>query len=253
MDRRSFIALGAGSAAATLLGTGVGHASLRRPTELLWAADLSTASDSYGAGFGNVQVQYGGGEIENDGPGMPVVEHPKLGRALEIALEENQSRWEAAPGAGDGIGEGDVLFFRVDFVLDPNFPVDQGDPFCAVNQVHQGSSSGSPPLELDIANGALYARGASDAYNEELSPVVVDTVYKLVYGVAFSAEEGGSVLNVWLNDKQVLTEFAVPCPMIDGGDSYWKGATMYCSSDIPPLTVYQNAHRVGTTYEAVAN
>ncbi|OZM71747.1 hypothetical protein CFN78_18115 [Amycolatopsis antarctica] len=256
MDRRSFLALGAASAVGTaLIGTGTAAAQPRiappSARNLLWAADLSTADDSYGAGFGNVQIQYGDGDIENDGPGMPVVDHPKLGRALRISLEENQTRWEAAPGAGDDCGEGTELFFRVDFVLDPDFPVDQDNPFCIVNQIHQGSDSGSPPIEFDIVNGTLSVRGDSDAYAEELTQVAVDTVYSLVYRVRFSTDPAKSLLEVWVNGEQVLAGFAPPCATMNGGNSYWKGATMYCSASIPPLTVFQNAHRIGTTYESV--
>lgn len=244
MDRRTFLALGA-----TTVGA-LPH--LRTRGELLWAADLSTATDSYGAGFGNVQIQYGDGEIENDGPGIPVVDHPLLGRALRISLEENQMRWEAAPGAGDECGEGDELYFRVDFVLDPDFPIEQANSFCLVNQIHQGSNTGSPPIEFDIAESRLSVRGEGDAhYAEDLGPVAVDTVYKLVYRVRFSEDPASSLLEVWLNDTQLLAGFAPPCATMWGGTSYWKGATMYCAPDIPPLTVYQNAHRVGTTLDSV--
>lgn len=250
MDRRTFLALGTTAA----VGAAVPQLNVGRttPRELLWAADLSTATDSYGAGFGNVQIQYGDGEIENDGPGIPVVDHPLLGRALRISLEENQMRWEAAPGAGDECGEGDELYFRVDFVLDPGFPIDQGNTFCLVNQIHQGASTGSPPVEFDIAQSRLSVRGDSDAYAEDLAPVAVDTLYKLVYRVRFSEDPASSLLEVWLNDTQLLADFQPPCATLWGGTSYWKGATMYCAADIPPLTVYQNAHRVGTTLESVS-
>jgi hypothetical protein len=96
-----------------------------------------------------------------------------------------------------------------------------------------------------VHDGSLWVRGASTAYNEELVPVAVDTVYKLVYRVVFSADPTKSLLEVWVNDEAVLTGFRVPCAMMIDGNSYWKGATMYCDPDIPPLTVYQNAHRVG--------
>jgi hypothetical protein len=252
MDRRSFLGIGLASTGLVVAGTGTAVATPARSRDLLWAADLSAASDSYDAGFGNVQIQYGGDDIENNGPGIPVVDHPLLGRALRISLEENQTRWEAEPGAGTDCGEGDELYFRVDFVLDPDFPVGQDNPFCLVNQIHQGSNTGSPPIEFDIVSDRLSVRGDSDAYAEDLGPVTVDTVYRLVYRVRFSTEPADSLLEVWLNDEQVLAGFAVPCATMRGGNSYWKGATMYCSASIPPLTVYQNAHRVGTTYESVA-
>lgn len=255
MERRSFLAYGA--AAIALGGTFAGayaataQAGPDRAEDLLWAADLSAAKDSGEAGFGNVQVQYGGGEIENDGPPMPVVDHPKLGRALKITLEENQQRYEAAPGAGDDCGEGLELFFRVDFALDKDFPVDQENSFCLVNQIHHGGDGGSPPIEFDVNSGKLSVRGDGDAYTKELGPVAVDTVYKLVYRVRFSADPAASLLEVWLDDKQVLAEFRPPCATLIDGNSYWKGATMYCDPSIPPLTVFQNAHRVGKTYASV--
>ncbi|RAJ68830.1 polysaccharide lyase-like protein [Streptomyces sp. Amel2xB2] len=268
MDRRSFLVRGAGAvalsgtlaggyAATALAGPSRTNAETKReakakaPGELLWAADLSAAKDSSEAGFGNVQVQYGGGDIENDGPPMPVVDHPELGRALKITLEENQERYEAAPGAGDDCGEGQELFFRVDFALDKDFPVDQENPFCLVNQIHHGGNDGSPPIEFDVNSGKLSVRGAGDAYTKELGPIAVDTVCKLVYRVRFSADPASSLLEVWLDDKQVLADFQPPCATLIDGNSYWKGATMYCDPSIPPLTVFQNAHRVGTTYESV--
>jgi polysaccharide lyase-like protein len=244
MDRRTFLALGTTAAVVPLLGAA--------SSDLVWAADLSTATDSYGAGFGNVQIQYGDGEIENDGPGIPVVDHPLLGRALRISLVENQMRWEAAPGAATDCGEGDEYYFRVDFVLDPDFPIEQGNTFCLVNQIHQGADTGSPPIEFDIADSRLSVRGDGDAYAEDLGPVAVDTRYKLVYRVRFSEDPASSLLEVWLNDQQLLADFHPPCATMWGGTSYWKGATMYCAADIPPLTVHQNAHRVGTTLESVS-
>jgi hypothetical protein len=254
MDRRTFLTLGATGAAITVAGVGP-RSAVAAPAAssagLLWVADLSTATDSYGAGFGNVQIQYGSGGIENNGPGIPVVGHPRLGRALKIAMADNQKRWEAAPGAGTDCGEGDELYFRVDFVLDPDFPVDQDNPFCLVNQIHHGGSTGSPPIEFDVHDSSLWVRGASTAYNEELVPITVDTVYKLVYRVVFSADPARSLLEVWVNDEAVLTGFRVPCATMIDGNSYWKGATMYCDPGIPPLTVYQNAHRVGTTLDSV--
>lgn len=48
-------------------------------------------------------------------------------------------RWEAAPGAGDDLGEGQTAFFRVDFVLGDNFDIAQSNPFCLLNQIHQAS------------------------------------------------------------------------------------------------------------------
>ncbi|MET7637940.1 heparin lyase I family protein [Streptomyces sp. NPDC005438] len=258
MERRTFLGLGAAvpaavalGASATWAGTGPAHADPGPAADLLWAADLSSASDSYEAGFGNVQIQYEDGDIENDGPGMPVVEHPLLGRALRISLEERQTRYEARPGAAQDCGEGEDLYFRVDFVLPPDFPIDQDNPFCLVNQIHQGSDSGSPPVEFDVFDGNLSVRGDSDAYAEHLCPVAVDTVYSLVYRVGFSADPDSSLLEVWVNGEKLLSDFRPPCATMNGGNSYWKGATMYCSGSIPPLTVFQNAHRVGTTLESV--
>lgn len=252
MDRRSFLALGAVSAGALVFGSPA--TALAAPVPgLIWAADFSTARDSAAAGFGNVQTQSDGQDIRNDGPAMPVVDHPTLGRALRIALEKGQTRYEAAPGGGEECKEGEEYFFRVDFVLDPDFPVGQPNPFCVVNQVHQGSGSGSPPIEFDVSDNRLSVRGASTAYAKDLGPVAVDTVYRLVYRVVFSAEPNRSVLEVWVDGRKALSGFRTPCPTIDGGESYWKGATMYCQGDIPPLTVYQNAHRVGRTYESVAS
>ena len=48
-------------------------------------------------------------------------------------------RWEAAPGGGDDLGEGTTTYFRVDFVLGDNFDLANDNPFCLVNQIHQGS------------------------------------------------------------------------------------------------------------------
>lgn len=105
---------------------------------------------------------------------------------------------------------------------------------------------------FDIHDNALSVRGASDAYNEELLPVDFDTVYKLVYGVTFSSSNSDSLLNVWVNDEQVLADFTPGNPFLVEGDSYWKGATMYCDVDVRrPLEVYQTAHRVGDTLEDV--
>ena len=59
------------------------------------------------------------------------------------------------------------------------------------------------------------------------------------------------MIDVWLDKTKVLKHFRPPCGLINGGPSDWKGASMYCSPDIPPLTVYQNKHRIGTSYAAV--
>ncbi|KAK2612750.1 hypothetical protein QQS21_001201 [Conoideocrella luteorostrata] len=220
---------------------------------LIWAANFAKARDSKEAGFGNVQIQDGSGPIRNNGPAIPVINHPKLGKSLNISLNRDQMRWEAAPGGSNELGEGRTTYFRVDFVLGDNFNIGQDNPFCLLNQIHQASNSGSPPIEFDVHDNALWVRGASTAYNKKLIPVAHDTVYKLVYGVTTSSSASKSRLNVWVNENQVLRDFAPKNAFRVGGDSYWKGATMYCSVDVDrPLEVYQNAHRVGDSYNDVA-
>ena len=61
-----------------------------------------------------------------------------------------------------------------------------------------------------------------------------------------STTAANCLLECWINGTQVLTGFVPPSPNLTGGNSYWKGATMYCDPSIPPLTVYQTNHRVGT-------
>lgn len=101
----------------------------------LWAANFTNAADSNGAGFGRVQFQYyndsllpqpGPGTIDNNGPPIPVVTHPELGRALRIHLNGRspgtvgpEMRWEAQPPKSVMYyKEGEERYFRVDFVLD---------------------------------------------------------------------------------------------------------------------------------------
>ena len=236
----------------------------------LWAATFANAVDSTSAGFGRVQVQYYNGtvgEVLNNGPPIPVITHSKLGKALKIhlggydpttnPLTPAQMRWEAAPGAAKDCKEGDEYYFRVDFVLGLDFPVDQPRTFNLINQIHQGKNTGSPPVEFDVSSGRLAVRGENAGlhtnYVRDLGAMRVDTLYKLVYHVKFSKDPKKSLLEVWLNDRQVLFGFQPPTATmdVDGLSSYWKGATAYCHWTIPPLTVYQNAHRVGRTLASV--
>lgn len=90
-------------------------------------------------------------------------------------------------------------------------------------------------------------------YEKILTTVNVDTKYKLIYHVNFSSDPAKSLIEVWLNDQNLLSGFKPPTALLDGGASYWKGATAYCHQEIPPLTIYQNAHRVGATYASVNN
>ena len=234
----------------------------------LWAANFANAVDSTTAGFGRVQVQYYSGSVgpvQNNGPPIPVITHPKLGKALRIHLNGSdpnttpptpaQMRWEAAPGAARDCKEGDNYYFRVDFVLGPDYPINQPKSFNLINQIHQGADTGSPPIEFDVYNGRLAAHGENanlgTTYTKDLGALQLDTKYKLVYHVKFSTVPSQSLLEVWLNDQQVLTNFVPPTATLNGGNSYWKGATAYCHQSVPPLTVYQNAHRVGTTLSSV--
>jgi hypothetical protein len=257
MDRRTFLTAGAATAAsvataasAAALGAGLPAVAADRG-KLLWAADFSNATNSDEAAFGDVQTQVGGeGILDNQAP-IPVVTHPVLGRALKLHLAENGERLEAEPGGGQNLKEGDELYFRLNFALGDDFPIHQTNPFCLINQIHQGSNVGSPPIEFDVHNGALWIRGNSDAYNHELMRINVGHGHRLVYRVKFSATPKKSIIEVWIDGKKVLGHFRPPCALINDGVSYWKGATMYCDPSIPPLTVYQNNHRLGTTYASV--
>ena len=242
----------------------------------LWAANFLNAVDSTSAGFGRIQVQSfnetsgRAGRQYNTGPAIPVVTHPKLGKALKITLNGRdtttspvtpaQMRWEALPPTNAMyFNEGDDRYFRVDFVLGPDYPVNQPRSFNVINQIHQARDCCSPPLEFDISSGRLAVRGEKASveprlnYVEELAEVKVDTKYKLVYHVKFSSDAKQSLLEVWLNDENVLSGYQPKTALLDGGASYWKGATAYCHQEVPPLTIFQNAHRVGTTFASVNN
>ncbi|KAL8788731.1 MAG: hypothetical protein Q9213_001545 [Squamulea squamosa] len=246
----------------------------------LWAANYSNAVDSTGAGFGRVQIQYWDlsvegkqGELNNNGPPIPVVTHPKLGKALEIHLTARgypdksespaQERWEALPPkAALYFNEGDDYYFRFDFVLGPNYPINQRK-FNVINQIHQADNKCcSPPVEFDIFSGNLVVHGEnqdlgpSATYEKILGAVQVDTKYKVVYHVKFGSTPAKSLLEVWLNDQHVVPAFHPNTTTIRGGPSYWKGASLYARWDVAPypqMTVFQNAHRVGSTFASVNN
>lgn len=228
----------------------------------VWAANFTTATNSTEAGFRRIQYQYANGGVQNYDPGktpgpdmsIPVVTHPLLGRTLRIHLNLGQMRLEAFPGGPNSYKEGDDYYFRVDFVLDPDYPLSQPDSFNLINQVHQASDSGSPPVEFDVYSGHIKAHGEGPggaSYTKDLGPIQVNTKYKLVYRVKFSSTAASSLLQVWLNGKEVLPVFQLPVPTLVGGNSYWKGATAYCRATLSPLTVYQNAHRYGKTFASV--
>lgn len=258
MDRRTFLttglAAGASMGAVAAVGSGIPALAADRG-RLIWAADFRTAKNSDEAGFGDVQTQVGGQDILDQQPPIPVVDKSPLGRALKLQLAKNGERLEAEPGRGDGVGqnlqEGDEVYIRLNFALDANFPLHQTNPFCLINQIHQGSNEGSPPIEFDVHNGALWIRGNSDAYNHPLMRIGVNSGFRLCYRVKFSATPYKSLIEVWVDREKVLHRFRPPIGLINGGPSYWKGATIYCDPSISPVTVYQNNHRIGTSYASV--
>lgn len=222
---------------------------------LLWAADFTAEHDSNQADFGNVQRQIGGSPIVRSTTPIPGYTHPTLGYCLKLHLAANEQRLEAAPKNASNLGEGDERYFRVDFVLGMDFPIEHTDTFCLINQIHQGESSGSPPIEFDVHDSALWVAGSVGStmtYNHRLVDVRRDARYSLVYRVKFSATAANCLLECWLDGTNVLPGLVPPSPNLMGGNSYWKGATMYCRPSIPPLTVYETNHRVGTTYADVA-
>ncbi|KAL8803755.1 MAG: hypothetical protein Q9182_002965 [Xanthomendoza sp. 2 TL-2023] len=240
----------------------------------LWAANFSKAVDSSSAGFGRVHIQYwdlrttppSQGVLNNNGPPIPVVNHPILGKALNISLSgptqnpypQIQERWEALPpSAFLYFYEGDDYYFRFDFALDTRYPINQRK-WNILNQIHQDDKKCcSPPIEFDIISGNLVVQGEngdlgpSASYSRIVTPVKVDTKYKVIYHVKFGSTPEKSLLEVWVNDQPVVPPFHPNTSTIRGGPSYWKGASAYANWTVPPMSVYQNAHRVGPSFASV--
>ncbi|KAL8853441.1 MAG: hypothetical protein Q9221_001758 [Calogaya cf. arnoldii] len=236
----------------------------------LWAAIFAGARDSKEAGFGRVQIQYWGanneqGPLNNNGPPIPVTTHPKLGAALKIHLANRTDaqhpsleRWEALPPQQAlYFNEGSDVYFRFDFVLDYDYPLNF-KKFNVINQIHQADDQCcSPPVEFDIMNGNLVVHGENAAlgdsatYDLPLGAVRANEKYKVVYHVKFSSTPAKSLLEVWVNNRHVLPPFSPKTATIRGGLSYWKGASSYAHWSHPAMTVYRNAHRVGTTLASV--
>jgi hypothetical protein len=263
------------AAPGVLQGPGDSDKSLEARDNPIWAANFTKTRNSVEAGFGRVQIQYYNRSgyplpLNNSGPLIPIYDHDKLGRALKISLvmssEKNigpQMRWEAAPGAAKDCKAGDEYYFRFDFALDREYPVNT-KTFNVINQIHQASDyGGSPPVEFGVYRGRLHVQGENSGiktpegksmtYDQDLGPVEVETKYKVVYRVKFSPKPADSLLEVWVNDQQVLSLFEPPTATMDdtGKGSYWKGATAYAHFENVPLTVWQTNHRVGSTLASV--
>ncbi|KAL8774327.1 MAG: hypothetical protein Q9209_001078 [Squamulea sp. 1 TL-2023] len=210
----------------------------------LWGANYFNSVDSTGAGFGRVQIQYWDlwvpgkqGELNHNEPPIPVFTHPKLGKAFEIHLTARwhpnrpiypaHERLEALPPeAAMYFDEGDDYYFRFDFVLGPNYPINQRK-FNVINQIHQADPQCcSPPVEFDIISGNLVVHGENEAigpnatYDKILGAVQVDTEYKVVYHVKFASIPEISLLEVWLNDQHVVPPFNPNTTTVRGGPSY---------------------------------
>ncbi|WP_263172319.1 polysaccharide lyase [Streptomyces sp. SCSIO ZS0520] len=253
-------ALGTGTARARTPGPNARRGAARSgaAAELLWAADFS-AADSNAAGFGNVQRQYEDGDIENSRDPVPVVDAPYgMGRAGELHLVEGQMRLEAAPQEGSDLADGTRQFFRFDFALGPDYPLDQDNSFCLLNQIHHAGNDGSPPLEFDVYSNQLAIRGGWNSpsgrtYEEHICEVVKEQRYSVVYGLTLGSGESDSVIDVWVDGEQLLADYHPACGLTYGqGPAYWKGMTMYCDPSLSPLTVYENNIATGTTYASVA-
>lgn len=181
-----------------------------------------------------------------------------MGPAGKLHMVDNQERLEAAPQYGDGLANGTRRYFRFDFALEQDYPLSQGNSFCLLNQIHHAGGSGSPPLEVDVYRNQLSIRGgygspSGRTYEQHVCDVVKARRYSVVYRLTFGSGQADSIIDVWVDGAQLVSGYHPACGLTYGeGAAYWKGMTMYCAASIPPLTVYQNSHATGTSYDAVA-
>lgn len=232
------------------------------PSGLLWAGDYAAVRTPAGYGFTNVQYQADGQSIVNNYTGSAIsgVSHPLLGSSLYLTLNPDEGRIEATPPSGVSyFGEGADAYFRFDFVLDSNFEINATNRHHAISQIHSASGTASPPLEFDVVDGGLYTRGASDApeYNllyRRLCDVVTGVKYSVIFRVVFSFTPGQSLVEVWVDGTQRLSEVPPHAMCNGGGQSYWKGATIYRSSSFTTTEgCWQSNHAIATTYGDLAN
>lgn len=203
--------------------------------------------------WGNTQYQKIDGNIQNGVKPMPLTTHPILGRCLKPSLLSGELRHEVQPaGTYDSDWDsGETWWFGWNEVLAQDFPINSSENFAVISQVHQSSSSGSPPLEFNARSGALYIRGSSTGYNRKVCNLEVNKRYNIVCGLKLVSGTGTSTINVYVNGEHLIQDYKPGVSF--GNDCYWKGCSSYASKRAPrPFTHYQNGHRIGRSYADVA-
>jgi hypothetical protein len=257
---------------------GTPHGSVSRTvgtgsSDAVWKADL-TKADVVLAGYKDDawQRQMAGG-VYNDpavGPWPIAVTSAPGGRpggAVPFAVPTNATRYEVVPNHQQ-FEDGDEFYFGTAFYLSADYPVN-ATSWNIIEQMHGAPGTGSPVIAFEIRGGGLRISGGANrpgastpgqyAYDIQIaSNIQRQRWYSLVYRIQFSDQPSGGRLDVWLNDEQILSDFAPPCGTVyttdihaEGGPSYRKQG-IYRSSDVTAAcTMWQAGQALGTTYASV--
>lgn len=231
--------------------------------KLLWAADLSKGIVGGGFKANSDWQQQGPDGASRDR--KHTMHWPQRivtieGRqAIEFTLPEAGLRNELLPNHPTH-PNGDDKYFGMSFYLGPDYPLQSKSGWQIIWQLHGAPNTGSPPVALEAAENGLYINGgwgrpgATPAgryhYEQRLMDLQKERWYDVVVHVRFDDQPGHGVVDVWVDDRPVLTGFVPPCGTnYPGGNSYLKNG-IYRGKGMPACVLYQCGHRLATGYGA---
>jgi len=231
--------------------------------ELLWAADLSKGVIEGGFKRNSEWQQQGADGAWRD-PNNTMHWPQRIveigGRtAIEFQLPQGATRNELLPNHPTH-ANGEERFFGMSVYFGADYPLHLSEKWQIIWQLHGAPSTGSPPVALEAAQNGLYINGGwgrpgaqpreQYRYEKRLMALEKQRWYDVVVRVSFDDRPHAGSVDVWVDDKPVLTNFVPPCGTnYPGGNAYLKNG-LYRGKDMPACTIYQCGHRMATGYDA---
>lgn len=195
-----------------------------------WRADLSKG-DVISAGYKSTSWN------TEHGPSWPPPIVTQAGkRCIKFQLGSGGKRIEVEPNHRT-FPKGDDAWFGFSFYLDNDFPLST-DSWQVIWQLH-GNDTISPQQAIQCHKGGL-----TIADNHSFATVSKNQWYRVVVHANFGS---GGAMSVWLNDKQVLSNYNAG---LNAAPMYLK-CGLYHDTAIAGGTIYEADHALGTGYGAV--
>lgn len=170
-------------------------------------------------------------------------------QAVKFEVPGGGKRSEAQPD-GSQYKSGDHDFFGYSAYLDNDFATD-ADSWQVIWQLHDGGTNGSPPVALEIGQGKLWLATSGNDHDKDLGAVTPGSDVAVQMEVQFA--QGGGLVNIWRDGKQVLSDYRPPKgTMVDGSD-YMKTGIYRDPSESKASTLYLNDLKIGSSLASVQN